>query len=82
MGDDIGRYGSCGGGGEADQAVEDEVNKSTTPFSSRESGMGCSGITEDIGVKYALVDVSSSVIVDIVDIAGVGGSNDCIENGR
>ena len=33
---------------------------------------------EDIGVAYALVGVSSSVIV-VVDMAGVGGSND---NGR
>ena len=33
---------------------------------------------EDIGVAYALVGVSSSVIV-VVDMAGVEGSND---NGR
>ena len=33
---------------------------------------------EDIGVAYALVGVSSSIIV-VVDMAGVGGSND---NGR
>lgn len=42
-------------------------------------------MTEDIGVAYALVGISLSVIVavvDIVDIVGVGGSNDCIENGR
>ena len=30
---------------------------------------------EDIGVTYALVGVSSSVVV-VVDMAGVGGSND------
>ena len=34
---------------------------------------------EDIGVAYALVGVSSYVIVVVVDMAGVGGSND---NGR
>ena len=75
--------GRCGGGGgDADQAVEDEAkNRSTTLFSSRASGAGCSDIIEDIGVAYALVGVSSSVIV-VVDMAGVQGSNDCIENGR
>lgn len=36
---------------------------------------------EDIGVAYTLVGVSSSVMV-IVDMAGVGGSKECIENGR
>jgi hypothetical protein len=73
--------GRCGGsGGDADQ--EGEANdKSTTSFSSRASGKGRSDITEDIGVAYALVGISSSDIV-IVDMAGVGGSNDCIENGR
>ena len=74
--------GSCGGGGDADQVVEDEANdKSTILFSSKASGSGRSDITEDIGVAYALVGVSSSVIV-VVDMAGVGGSNDCIESGR
>ena len=73
--------GSCGGGGDADQVVEDEANdKSTILFSSRASGSGRSDITEDIGVANALVGVSSSVIV-VVDMAGVGGSDDCIENG-
>ena len=75
----MGRGGGSCGGGDADQAVEDEANnKSTTLFSSRASGR--SDITEDIGVAYALVGISSSVIV-VVDMAGVGGSNDCIENG-
>ena len=37
-----------------------------------------SDMIEDIGVAYALVGVSSSVLV-VVDMAGVGGSND---NGR
>ena len=76
--------GSCGGGGDADEAVEDETNdKSTSLFSSRASGTGSGDeliIAEDIGVAYALVGISSSV-VDIVDMVGVGGSNDCIENG-
>ena len=30
----------------------------------------------DIGVAYALVGVSSSSVVVVVDMAGVGGSND------
>ena len=66
--------------GDPDQAVEVEAkNKSTTEFSSRASGAaGYSDMIEDIGVAYALVGVSSSVIV-IVDMAGVGGLND---NGR
>ena len=67
------------GGGDADQAVEDEAKgKSTTLFS---SGASSIDITEDIGVAYALVGISSSVIV-AVDNVGVGDSNDCIENGR
>ena len=65
--------GSCGGW--------DEANDKCTLFSSRASGIGRRDITEDIGVAYALVGISSSVIV-IIDMAGVGGSNDCIENGR
>ena len=73
------------GGGDADQAVEDEANdKSTALFSSGTSGTGHSdklSITEDIGVAYALVGISLSVVVDD-DMVGVGGSNDCIENGR
>jgi hypothetical protein len=74
--------GRCGSrGGDPDQAVEDEAkNKSTTLFSSRASGPGCRDIIEDIGVAYAL-DGMSSVIV-VTDMVGVGGSNDCIENGR
>ena len=66
--------------GDPDQAVEVEAkNKSTTLFSSRASeAAGYSDIIEDIGVAYALVGVSSSHIV-VVDMAGVGGSND---NGR
>ena len=66
--------------GDPDQAVEVEAkNKSTTLFSSRASGAaGYSDMIEDIGEAYALVEVSSSVIV-VVDMAGVGGSND---NGR
>ena len=75
---------SCGGG-DADQAVEDEANdKSTALFSSGTSGTGHSdelSITEDIDVAYALVGISLSVVVDN-DMVGVGGSNDCIENGR
>ena len=35
-------------------------------------------MTEDIGVAYALIGMSSSVI----DIIGVEESNDCIESGR
>ena len=34
--------------------------------------------TDDIGVSYTLVGISCSV----VDIVGVGGTNDCIGNGR
>ena len=66
--------------GDPDQAVEVEAkNKSTTLFSSSASGAaGYSDMIEDIGVAYALAGVSSSVIV-VVDMAGVGGSND---NGR
>ena len=66
--------------GDPDQAVEVEAKKkSTTLFSSRASGAaGYSDMIEDIGVAYALVGVSSSVIV-VDDMAGVGGSND---NGR
>ena len=72
--------GSCCGG-DADQAIEDEANeKSTILFSSRALGTGCTGIIEDIGVAYALVVKTSSVTV-VVDMAGVGGSYDCIENG-
>lgn len=72
--------GRCGdGGGDDDQAVEDKADdKSITLSASR---TGCSDITEDIGVAYVLVGISSSVIV-VVDMVGVGGSNDCIENGR
>jgi hypothetical protein len=68
--------GGGGGGGDAVQAVEDDeaIDKPTTLFSSR----GRSDITEDIGVAYAFVGISSSVIV-VVDMVGVGGSN---ENGR
>ena len=64
-----------------DQAVEVEAkNKSTTVFSSRASGAaGYSDIIEDIGVAYALVGVSSSSVIVVDDMAGVGGSND---NGR
>ena len=41
----------CDGGGDADQAVEDEANdKSTTLFSSRALETGYSDIIEDIGV--------------------------------
>ena len=67
--------------GDPDQAVEVEAkNKSTTEFSSRASGAaGYSDTIEVIGVAYALVGVSSSVIVVVVDMAGVGGLND---NGR
>ena len=65
IGDDTcmgGRFG-CGSSGDPDQAVEDEAkNKSTTVFSSRASGAGYGDIIEDIGVAYALVGVSSSVI--------------------
>jgi hypothetical protein len=68
-----------GGGGDADQAVEDEANDgSTTPFSPT-SETGRSGelsMAEDIGVAYALVGISSSVVV----VVGVGGSNDCVGN--
>lgn len=76
--------GRCGGGGsgDADQAVEDEANDgSTTPFSPT-SETGRSGelsMAEDIGVAYALVGISSSVVV-VVDIVGVRGSNDCVGN--
>ena len=67
--------------GDPDQAVEVEVkNKSTTEFSSSASGAaGYSDMIEDIGVAYALVGVSSSSVIVVVDMAGVGGSND---NGR
>ena len=70
----------CGSSGDPDQAVEVEAkNRPTTQFSSRASGAaGYNDMIEDIGVAYALVGVSSSVIV-VVDMAGVGGSND---NGR
>ena len=78
-----GKCGGDGSSGDPDQAVEDKAkNKSTTLFSSRASGGGYSDIIEDIGVAYALVGVSLSVIV-VVDIAGVlKGSNDSMENGR
>ena len=56
--------GRCGcGSSDPDQAVEDEAKKkSTTVFSSRASEAGYRDIIEDIGVAYALVGVSSSVI--------------------
>ena len=78
-----GKCGGDGSSGDPDQAVEDKAkNKSTMLFSSRASGGGYSDIIEDIGVAYALVGVSLSVIV-VVDIAGVlKGSNDSMENGR
>jgi hypothetical protein len=76
--------------GDADQVVEDdgddddEANdKSITTALFSSSRAGRSGITEDIGVAYALVGIPSSLSVD--DMAGVeggGSSNDCIENGR
>ena len=52
-----------GGGGDADQAVEDEANL----FSSRASRTGLSdelSITKNIGVAYALVGISSVVAID------------------
>ena len=74
----MGRCGGNCGGGDADQAVEDEAK-----VKSGISGIGRSEITVDIGVAYALVGISSSVsIVVVVDMAGVASSNDCIENGR
>ena len=68
----------CGDRGNPDhwQAVEEEAkNKSTSLFSSRASGAGYSNVIENIGVENALVGVSSSVIV-VVDMAGVGGSDE------
>ena len=80
----MGRCGGSCGGGDADEAVEDEANdKITSLISLMALGTGSGDeliIAEDIGVAYALVGISSSV-VDIVDMVGVGGSNDCIENG-
>ena len=64
IGDDM-----CGGGGgDADQAVEDEANL----FTSRASRTGLSdelSITKNIGVAYALVGISSSVVA-IDDMVG------------
>ena len=64
IGDDM-----CGGGGgDADQTVEDEANL----FTSRASRTGLSdelSITKNIGVAYALVGISSSVVA-IDDMVG------------
>jgi hypothetical protein len=54
------------------QAVEEEAkNKSISLFSSRASGAGCSNVIEYIGVENALVRVSSSSVIVVVDMAGV-----------
>jgi hypothetical protein len=71
----------CCGGGDPDQAVVEDADKNKSTTLSSRASAGCSGIIEDIGVAYVLDGVTSSVI-EVVDMAGVGGSNDSIENGR
>jgi hypothetical protein len=70
----------CGGGGDPVKTVVEDADKNTSTTLSSASA-GCSEIIVDIGVVYVLNGVTSSVI-EVVDMAGVGGSNDSIENGR